>query len=90
MGFSVTCLHNVQFISKCVKVFMLIDKSIPSKFVTMLCRQRFDKQGTVARDQSGSSAMILLLIFLLSSAGLRSTTEGWEDLDIVVCSLFSA
>lgn len=46
----------------------------------MLCKQRFDKQGTVARDQSGSSAMILLVIFLQSIAGLRLNPGGQEDL----------
>lgn len=38
------------------------NKSILSKFFTMLCRQRFDKEGTIARDQFGSSAMILLIL----------------------------
>lgn len=49
----------------------------------MLCKQRFDKQGTVARDQSGSSAMIRLVIFLQSLAGLSLDPGGQEALNIV-------
>lgn len=32
----------------------------------MLCRQMLDKKGTMARHQSGSSAMILLILLLSS------------------------
>lgn len=55
-------------VSDCVKQCIMF-KRIPLKFLAMLCRQRFDKQGTVAKDQSRSSAMILL-IFLKRSVEL--------------------
>lgn len=60
----------------------MIDAAIPSKCPTMLCRQRSDRLGTIARDQSGSSAMILL-IFLQASGPLRLDSGGQGDLDVI-------